>query len=153
MSIDLGQLAASERMIPNAPIEATRSVIVNAPIETVWRLLTEVDKWPRWYSYLKNARLDGAFQAKTALTYGGLTKHRLRIAKVKDLELVMIYGTMMGYTAVTRWDIKTVGTSRTKVTFTESSAGPLISLLYGVKGLGNHLQQWLDALKEAAEGL
>ena len=138
-------------MIPNAPVAATRSTMIDAPVDTVWRLLTGVSEWPRWYGYLKNARLDGLFAAGSALTYGGLIKHRLIIAKVESCRLAIIYGTMAGYTGITRWDVQGVADRRTRVTFEESSAGPLISFLYGSRSLGRHLEQWLAALQTEAE--
>ncbi len=138
-------------MIPEAPVAASRSITISVSGDVVWRLLTDVSRWPQWYSYLKNARLDGPFARGTALTYGGLFKHRLQLAKVEPGKLAMLYGTMAGYTGITRWDVKGVAKAKTEVTFTESADGPLIGLLYGNASLGNHLEQWLIALKTEAE--
>jgi len=151
MKIDLQALALAGQMIPDAPIEASRSVVIEAPVTMVWQLLINVSDWSRWYAYLKNARLNGAFAPGAKLTYGGIIKHRLAIAKVQHHRLVMIYGTLTGYTAITRWDIEVITDTQTKVAFTESSAGPLIASLYGRERLGAHLAQWLASLKEEAE--
>ncbi|UDL96251.1 SRPBCC family protein [Lichenihabitans sp. PAMC28606] len=151
MNVALRRQAEAERMIPDAPVQASRSIIIGTSADAVWRLLTDVADWPRWYGYLKNAQLAGAFASGTALTYGDIFKHRLRIANVKQGELAMLYGTMAGYTGITRWDVKTVAGGGTKVIFTESSSGPLIKLLYGNASLGKHLERWLIALKVEAE--
>ena len=138
-------------MIPKAPIQAARSVQIAAPLGKVWSILTGVSDWELWYPYLKDARLEGPFAADTPLVYGGLIKHKLRIAKVVPKKLVMLYGTMGGYKGITRWDVKQAYGTQTEVSFTESSSGFLIRGLYSNEKLGEHLQHWLDALKVEAE--
>ena len=151
MRADLRRWAEAELMIPDAPVQASRSVAVHASPDVVWRLLTEVSDWPRWHGHLKNARLDGDFVAGTALTYGGPFPHRLRVATVRPGRLAMLYGTLARYTGITRWDVAGVADAETMVTFSESSDGPLIALLYGEASLGRHLDRWLAALKTEAE--
>ena len=148
---ELARLAAAEKMIPGAPIETARSVEIAAPVHSVWNTLTTVSSWERWYPYLKNAQLEGSFQPQSRLTYGGLIKHYLRIAKSVDQRLVMLYGTMMGYKGITRWELEAIAKNRTLVIFTESSAGFLLKALYSNEGLGDHLQQWLNRLKSEVE--
>ena len=74
---ELARFAAGERMIPKAPVQATRSVQITAPLDKVWSILTGVSDWERWHPYLKDARLEGPFSADTQLTYGGFIKHKL----------------------------------------------------------------------------
>lgn len=31
-----------------APVVARQSVIVSTPVDAVWRLLTDIDRWPMW---------------------------------------------------------------------------------------------------------
>jgi uncharacterized protein YndB with AHSA1/START domain len=138
-------------MIPKAPVQATRSVQITAPLGKVWSILTGVSDWERWHPYLKDARLEGPFSADTQLTDGGFIKHKLRIAKVVPGALAMLYGTMAGYKGITRWDVKQVNGARTEVSFTESAAGFMIGTLYSNRKLGEHLQNWLNALKAEAE--
>ena len=151
VNVELKSWAEAERMIPDAPVETSRSITIGASVDTVWHLLTGVADWPRWHGYLRNARLDGTFAAGTALTYGGLFKHRLRVAKVKPRQFAMLYGTLAGYTGITRWDVKSIASAPTEGTFSESSDGPLIAFLYGSDRLGKHLENWLTALKMEAE--
>ncbi len=148
---ELAHAAAEGQMIPNAPIQAALSIRIAAPLKDIWSLLIGVSDWERWYPYLKRATLEGPFAQGSKLTYGGLVKHRLRIAKVVHGELVMLYGTMAGYKGITRWDIRAAGVDETEVSFTESSAGFLIGMLYSSQKLGDHLQHWLNALKAEAE--
>ena len=148
---ELARFAAGEQMIPKAPVQATRSVQITAPLGKVWSILTGVPDWERWHPYLENAMLEGPFSADTQLTYGGFFKHKLRIAKVVPGGLAMLYGTMAGYKGITRWDVKQANGTKTEVTFTESSAGFMIGTLYSNQKLGEHLQNWLNALKAEAE--
>lgn len=148
---DLRRFAVAERMIPNAPVQASRTIVIDAPIEKVWALQTDVAAWPNWYPYLRNAKLSGEFGPGTKLSYGGYFGHNLTIAMVKEPEIAMIYGKLMGYSAVTRWELRRESEECTKVTFTESSVGFMIVTLYGDEKLGEHLQRWLEALKTEAE--
>ena len=150
---ELSRCAADGIMIPDAPIQATRSIDIAAPLGRVWSIATGVSRWDSWNRYLKNARLKGPFAAETSLVYGGFIKHKLRIARVVPEKLVMLYGTMAGYKGITRWDMRQTNEARTEVSFTESSSGFLIGSLYSNLKLSEHLQQWLDALKAEAERL
>lgn len=132
-------------------IEASRSIEMDAAVDTVWRSLTTVADWPRWHPYLRDATLDGGFRAGSAIRYGGALKHRLTVAEVVPGERVTLRGSLAIYWATTRWDVRAVTAGRTHVTFTESSGGPLIGLLYGSRRLGAHLDRWLTALRAEAE--
>jgi hypothetical protein len=149
--IQLHRLAADERPIPDAPVSASSKIIVNALVATVWQVATGVQKWGSWYDYLKNAKLDGPFAAGSRLTYGGLIKHDLAIAKVKEHELVMIYGKLSVYSAITRWDFSPVFPDQTSVTLSETSEGFMLGTLYSNEKLGQHLTEWLERLKAEAE--
>lgn len=148
---DLERFASDARMIPNAPIEASRTIAIDAPIDRVWDVLTDVPKWPTWYAYLRNAALAGPFGAGAKLSYGGLVKHHLAIARVERPELVMLYGKLMHFSAVTKWELQEMSPTRTSVTFTESSEGFLIAALYSNAKLAAHLGRWLKQLKRQAE--
>ena len=150
---ELARTAAEEQMIANAPIQAAFSVRIAAPRDRVWNVLTNVSDWEHWYPYLKHARLEGSFTQGSKLTYGGLIKHKLRIAKVHHGRLVMLYGTMAGYKGITRWDLHAAKQNVTEVSFIESSAGFLIGTFYSNQKLVDHLQHWLSALKAEAERL
>ncbi len=138
-------------MIPGAPIEGSQTVTMRAPIDRVWRIQTDVDRWETWYDYLRSARLVGPFAQGATLSYGGFPKHNLIIAKVDNPRLVMIYGTYMGFSAVTKWELKPLSQTQTQVTFSESSVGFLLSVLYSKDKLDEHLARWLEKLKAEAE--
>ncbi len=148
---ELQRFASEERMIPTAPIEDSRTITISAPIDRVWRIQTDIDHWANWCAYLRNAKLVGTFGPGAKLSYGGFPKHNLVIAKVDNPRLVMIYGTYMGFSAITKWEFKPLSPTQTQVTFSESSVGLLLSLLYSKNKLGKHLARWLEKLKAQAE--
>jgi uncharacterized protein YndB with AHSA1/START domain len=43
-----------------APVVARQSVVVRTPADAVWRLLTDVDRWPTWNPDIRRAELRGA---------------------------------------------------------------------------------------------
>lgn len=147
----LFKLAAKGEMIPGAPVKASATVTIAAPITRVWQLATDVARWSSWYPYLSNAEVGGTFRPGVTLTYGGLIKHRLVIASVKEFETVTVCGRMLIYDGITRWDFAATPGGGTGVTFTESSAGPLLGTLYSEASLRGHLAEWLEALKAEAE--
>ena len=148
---DLQKIASSERMIPGAPVAAFKTVIINAPVDRVWRIQIPVDKWQDWYLYLRNAELIGQFAPGAKLSYGGLFKHHLEVAKVRKLELAMVYGKYVGFSAVTKWEFKPLAKTQTRVTFSESSVGFLMAVVYSSGKLAEHLDCWLQKLKARAE--
>lgn len=148
---ELQRFASEERMIPGAAIEGSQAITINAPIDRVWHIQTDVNHWANWYAYLRNAELVGPFGPGAKLSYGGFPKHNLVIAKVDNPRLVMIYGTYMGFSAVTKWEFKPLSQTQTQVTFSESSVGFLLSVLYSKDKLVEHLARWLEKLKAQAE--
>ena len=74
---ELARNAVEEEMIPNAPVQAARSVRIAAPLDKVWGVLVGVSDCERWYPYLESAELQGPFAAETRLTYGRVVKHKL----------------------------------------------------------------------------
>ena len=148
---DLQRFAADERMIPSASVQDSQTLTIDAPIAKVWNIQTDVNRWASWYPYLRNAKLSGPFGPGVGLTYGGFPKHNLVVAKVKNQNLAMIYGKYMGFSGVTKWVFTSLPGTQTQVTFTESSAGFLLSLLYSKEKLGEHLCRWLEMLKIEAE--
>jgi len=148
---ELQRFASEGRMIPSASIQGSETISISAPIARVWGIQIDVDHWASWYAYLRNAKLGGPFGPGAKLSYGGFPKHNLIIAKVDHPRLVMIYGTYMGFSAVTRWDFNPLSHTQTQVTFSESSVGFLLSVLYSNHKLNEHLARWLEKLKAQSE--
>ena len=143
--------AENKEMIENAPIEAKKSIIINAPILKIWNILIDVDDWPNWYHYLSGSTISGKFEAGSKIEYGGFFKHRLTIGVAEPPKTVSLYGTYIGFQAITIWQMEMLSKNQTRVTFSESSDGGLLSVLYSNSQLKNHLIKWLAKLKDKAE--
>lgn len=46
----------------NAPLVARREVFIDAPIETVWRVLSDIPRWPAWQPDISSMMLEGALR-------------------------------------------------------------------------------------------
>lgn len=149
--MNLSQIAYEERMIPNAAVLATYAIEINVSVERIWQVATDVKNWPQWHEDLKNTKIDGPFVQGAHFSFGGLFKHHLTLSKIKKFDLVMYFGTLLGYKGVTKWKFTPVTNEKTKVTFTESSNGFLIGVFYSNDALETHLKAWLEKLKQRAE--
>jgi uncharacterized protein YndB with AHSA1/START domain len=43
----------------HAPMTAHRETFIAAPVETVWAVVTDIDRWPEWQSDVTSAKLEG----------------------------------------------------------------------------------------------
>lgn len=147
----LKKLAENSSMFPEPSVWSEHSIIINAPRSKVWEVATNVNEWPNWHAYLKNAKIDGEFKVEAKISYGGLIKHKLALGKVRKNEEVVLYGTFLGFQGLTQWVFEEIEPGVSKVIFVESTEGPIVSLLYSNEKLKEHLQKWLAALKSEAE--
>jgi len=54
------QVRSSEPAIDDrAPVFSFAEAEIDAPIETVWKILTEIERWPTWNPDVKSVSLDG----------------------------------------------------------------------------------------------
>jgi hypothetical protein len=145
------ELAERHELQPEAPIKAEASVVTSASLSTVWSIFSDVAGWPSWIEEAKDARIEGAFAAGTAFSYGSGARHQLRLAAVEPKTFVSFYGTLSGYVGITLWTFEALEPSGTRLTVRESNDGFLISLFYSQARLQQHLGQWVQALKAVAE--
>lgn len=137
----------------NAPAFAEDEANVNAPIETVWRVLSDFEKWPAWNESVSEMKLLGPVEENTEFHWiaGGM-KIKSRIESVEIPKRIVWSGKTMGIRAIHAWELSEVGTS-TKVHTEESFQGLIVRLFSGrmKKELIQALKQGLGALKKEAE--
>src|ERR687892_286248 len=87
-----------------APVVVRHSVDVSAPIEVVWRLHTDVNRWPEWQTDITAAHAEGAFVPGNAFTWTsyGFTVTST-IYEVQEESRVLWGGTADGITGVHEW--------------------------------------------------
>ena len=139
------------RIDDEAPVTSSSNMIIDAPVHQVWTVISDVAGWPAWHApitvlELTTVRPDVPFRWKI-----GRAAIRSTFAIVDpDRELTWT-GRFLGFKAVDRHLVGPVGTDRTRVTMTESLAGPLLPLLYSSAKLRAGHERWLADLKKKIE--
>jgi len=143
-----------------AEIKAEKTIMVNAPADKIWRVMLEVASWPRWFPALKGAGMvsgqplakDSVLWFKLALV-GPALPMRVRVTESVPAKRVAWMGGMLGVTGVHSFDFEAQG-DKTRVTSREVLQGPMVGLmklLFNDDDLGRLHQDWIQALKAAAE--
>jgi uncharacterized protein YndB with AHSA1/START domain len=152
-------MAGKEKIMPRievnreAPAVGSAEARIEAPIETVWGILSDLEKWPKWNKSVARIRVDGPIEAGTSFAWAsGGVKVASRLEEVARPARIAWTGKMFGVRAVHVWNLVADGLG-TKVRTEESFAGWLARLLPGLmkKTLANALAQGVADLKAAAE--
>jgi hypothetical protein len=136
----------------SAPVIAVHEIGIEAALDTVWRLHTDVNGWPRWQTDITAAPIDGALEPGVSFDW---TSYGFSVTStVYDLaerSRVLWGGTSGGITAVHEW-LFSETPSGVHVTTTESFAGrPVEADAPGMQTLLDaSLVAWLGHLRVAA---
>jgi hypothetical protein len=145
------EYAKHSRIDEAAQLTSESSVLIEAPLPPVWALLSDVAQWPSWYPQMTVLSI-GAVRPDAPLHWKrGRVAIRSTFAVVDPPHELTWTGRFFGYNAVGQHLLEPAGDNRTKVTIRESLTGPLLPVLYRESTLQAGHQQWLAALKAAAE--
>jgi uncharacterized protein YndB with AHSA1/START domain len=77
-------LANNGQIDEHAAVKASSEILIAAPTEKVWRLLVEIDEWPKWQPDITAAKIAGPLYQGTEFkwTIGG-ARITSRLAVVK----------------------------------------------------------------------
>jgi uncharacterized protein YndB with AHSA1/START domain len=137
----------------SAPVIAVHEIEIEAPLDTVWRLHTDVNAWPKWQAEITAAHIDGALEPGVSFDW---TSYGFSVTStvydVAERSRVLWGGTSGGITGVHEWLFNETP-SGVHVTTTESFAGdPVEADAPGMQTLLDaSLVAWLGHLKAAAE--
>jgi hypothetical protein len=146
------KLAANGQIQENAPVKASSEIVIHASPETIWRLLTDIDKWPSWQSTISTARIDGPLEPGTTFVWtNGGPKIKSRIALAHPITQLVWTGTIFGARAIHMWNLQALPNGGTLVKTTESMDGFMLKVFYSSNDLAKSHQVWLEALKRKAE--
>jgi uncharacterized membrane protein len=146
---DLARAGGTQR---SAPIQASAQIVINAPAEKVWRVLTDVNGWPRWQSSIESAAISGAVErGSTFLWSTGGAHINSKIALVEPETRIAWTGSAMNAQAVHVWRLVRLPGNKTRVETDESMSGILLTLFYSSRQLQESDQLWLERLKQEAE--
>ena len=136
-----------------APVKASHEVLIEAPVERVWGLLRDVSGWGTWYPDVHDVRLDSGVKEDARFTWrNGKSRIKSRFAVVDTEREITWTGVSSGAKAVHRHVLESTGDGATRVFSEESMAGLLLVLFFDSAKLGAGMEEWLAALKRAAEG-
>jgi uncharacterized protein YndB with AHSA1/START domain len=146
------QYAKRERIDTRANVTAASEVEIDAPVQRVWELLGDPQAWPSFAPEVHDVHLDAPVAVDTRFTWvNGRSRMKSRFAVVDPGREITWTGVSSGFKAVHRHLLDATSDTTTRVRSEESMAGPLLPLVYGSAKLQAGLEQWLTALKAAAE--
>ena len=139
----------------NAPVKCNKSVLINATSVEVWKVLTEIDRWPLWQKEIKSAKLEGPLKAASKFLWksGGMNIHS-EIHTADPYTFFGWTGKALGLSAIHNWRIVDLQ-SQTEVHMEESMDGMLASLFKKRlnKQLDKNSVKWLVHLQKECEQL
>ncbi len=137
----------------SAPLKARKEIVIGAPFETVWALLTDIERWPQWQPDVSSARLEGE------LAVGAVFRWKAKglgiASKVQALEqgrCIGWTGNSVGMRAVHIWTLEPQGEG-VRVATEESLSGWLAQIMkiFDPNFLEKSLESSLQVLKARAE--
>ena len=146
------EYAKKGRIDARAPVGAAQEIRIEAPVGRVWELLVNVPAWGTRDRAVHDVHLDSTVAADAQFTrVNGHARIRSRFAVVDPGRELAWTGVSTGANAVDRHVLEATGGAATRVRSEESLAGPLLVLFYNSAKLQTGMEQWLTALKTAAE--
>jgi uncharacterized protein YndB with AHSA1/START domain len=148
----LNRLAAADSIHEQAPTIAHLQIEIAAPPSKVWALLIDAPSWPKWQKSIQSVTAAGPLGNGTRFTWrtAGTNVHS-QVQLFEAERRLSWTGTAMTAKAVHVWELKPEPGDRTMVTIKESMDGPLMAKFYSSQELYKADNEWLVALKRAAE--
>lgn len=137
----------------NAPVKCSLSVTINSSSVDVWKVLTDIDKWPAWQSEIKKAKLHGLLKPESTFTWksGGLNISSV-LHTVQPYSFFGWTGKSIGVYAIHNWKITELN-KQVEVVVEESMEGIIPNLFKKMlnKSLEKSLRKWLELLLHECE--
>lgn len=136
-----------------APALGAAGIFIAAPIETVWGVLSGLDRWPEWNRNVAWIRVDGPVRPGTRFVWkAGWSRIASRLEDVAPPNRIAWSGRMPGIRAIHVWELRGED-GGTRVRTEESFEGLVARLFrgYARKVLAKALDQGLSSLKSEAE--
>jgi len=137
----------------NAPLYAKKEVIINASAEKIWKIQTDINKWPSWQKDVTEAKLKGELKKGTEFSWKAKGMNiNSTIEEVEPKNKIGWSGKSFGMSAVHIWYFEKTG-DKTKVISEESLSGTFPKLIKLIKPnfLEQSLEKSLKKLKTQAE--
>jgi uncharacterized membrane protein len=159
-----GLTCGGQGVDPDALIRYRSEVTIDAPLSTVWRLQTDVERWPTWHApVLTNERLDrGPLRAGSQFRWttpapGTTFTITSTVGQLKNQQCIRWSGPAVGEglgidEGVHVWSFtRTRGGVRVQTEETWTGDQVEADVEYATEVLGDGLDLWLSDLKTTAE--
>ena len=149
---NLESLASAGRIHESAPIKASVEVVIDAPPDVVWKILTNINDWPKWQPGITKTDAPTSLVSGSTFiwTIGGNKVHS-RVKLIEPGRRIAWAGSAFDSRAVHVWTLEPLAGGKTRISSNESMDGILLSHMFSSKELADSDQDWLHALKAAAE--
>jgi hypothetical protein len=128
------------------------SDIIQSEIKTIWKLMSEVNRWPEWNKAISFARLEGVFVKGTPFRWTSGVNIRSTLEDVIINKRIVWSTKSVGVKTVQSWEFKK--TDEGVLVFVSQSAEGWLTQIASqavTKKLHKNLNEFLFSLKHAAE--
>ena len=148
----LNQLSAIGSIHEDAPVTTHLQIQIAAPPAKVWALLIGASSWPTWAKQIDSVTVEGTLENGTRFSWKtGGTDIRSQVQLFEPERRLSWTGTALTAKAIHVWELQPQPGNQTLLIMKESMDGPLMAKLYPSQKLTEAGNQWLVALKRAAE--
>lgn len=136
-----------------APVVQSKNIHINAKPETIWKVLTDIEKWPKWNSKITDSTLKEEPNIGTSFTWKtNGSRIKSQIHTFDSDKAIGWIGQTFGAKAIHNWVLEPTKNG-TKVAVKESMEGWFIFLLRKKMNniLEEDMQYWLEKLKIECE--
>jgi uncharacterized protein YndB with AHSA1/START domain len=96
----------------DAPVVSSAEIDIAAPVETVWKVLTAIDRWPSWNPDVKSVAIDGPAVEGTPFHWkAGPSTISSTVTHVERPRLIAWTGRTLGIRAIHVWTFEEAGGS------------------------------------------
>ena len=133
-------------------IKIEASDLIQSDIQEIWRLMSEVNRWPEWNKSISFAQLEGVFVKGNPFKWTCGVNNRSILEDVIINKRIAWSTKSVGVKTLQRWDFKKTDES-VLVSVSQSAEGWLTKIASQAvaKKLQKNQQEFLLALKHAAE--
>ena len=128
------------------------SDVIQSEIKAIWRLMSEVNRWPEWNKAISFARLEGVFVKGTPFRWTSGVNIRSTLEDVIINKRIVWSTKSVGVKTVQSWEFKKTDEG-VMVFISQSAEGWLTKIASQAvtKKLHKNLNEFLFSLKHAAE--
>lgn len=134
--------------MPRTAGHVTAEAIIAAPADAVWRLLSNLERWPQWKKDIQTIHVAGPHEAGTRFVSTGRRKTTSELREVVSSKRLVWSGRAFGFRVLHTYELKALN-NFTHVRTTETFEGPLPSMFPRLmqKKVSKELEQCLADLK------